>query len=486
MISSIASAANKFIKYFSKTIAILLFPITLPMAVATNYRGAADSLASLPGIHRGGGPLSSISVLAYIIAIIGIIGGTAVFALGGEGGPEVAATTDDRTENSTPVGVSTTTPDQKSNPGYNSTPGSSTPLYRSMNDSRDKTSTEPNKYKSLISDVKEVYPNTANNSYTPPYMKFINGSYDQKRQFVKLNFSIDRLNSIDQYEIAVGRTAGIYVWSHFDSDTAYPERVTINYFRNGELNATTKIRPQWMRQYLFGNVSSDSPAPMSYRTYVQASIGALSVNSQKTEFPQLINRCDTRNSAESGKCKNDLRNRMPVRYYLPENTDTGGEYTNLMGGAQPDRSFDSRQERLEYTTQKLEENITGRVSLEGYTAADEDDVWKDVDMRIRDVSLENETIVVEQYTRSERGDDSLPLRQNDVIGANYGRLVVNYGATFMPANGVVIVKYTPDGERYAKLRVPNYNAVGYINGERGLVELGLDVEIIEQYQDPGS
>jgi hypothetical protein len=157
-----------------------------------------------------------------------------------------------------------------------------------------------------------------------------------------------------------------------------------------------------------------------------------------------------------------------------------------MGGAQPDRSFDSRQERLEYTTQKLEENITGRVSLEGYTAADEDDVWKDVDMRIRDVSLENETIVVEQYTRSERGDDSLPLRQNDVIGANYGRLVVNYGATFMPANGVVIVKYTPDGERYAKLRVPNYNAVGYINGERGLVELGLDVEIIEQYQDPGS
>jgi hypothetical protein len=137
-------------------------------------------------------------------------------------------------------------------------------------------------------------------------------------------------------------------------------------------------------------------------------------------------------------------------------------------------------------TKKFEKNVTGTVSLEGYTAADETDVWKDVDMRIRDVYLDNETIVVEQFTRSEVGDDSLPLRQRDVIGAKYGRLAVNYGAEFMPANGVMIVQYTPDGEKYAKIHVPNSDAVGYINGETSLVGLGLDIEVIERYQDPGS
>jgi hypothetical protein len=477
---------NTLVKYFVKALAIVLFPITAPIAVGINYRGTADSLASLPGICRGGGPLSFLSVLTYLATLGGIITGAAMFGLNGGDGPEVATATDHRVENSTPVEVSTTTPGQKSNPDYNLASDSLTPLRKSIDASNNERNMESKKYDLLITNVEEMYPNVANNSYTSPYLNFLNGSYNQERQFVKLNFSIARLNSIDRYEVAVGRTAGIYVWSHFDSNTAYPEKVTVNYFRNGELNATTKIRPQWMRQYIFGNVSPDSAAPMSYRTYVRASIGALSVNSQKTEFPQLINRCNIQNTTKSVKCKNDLRNRMPVRYYLPEQTATGGPYTNIMGGAQPAGSFDNRQERLEHTTQKLEENITGAVSLDGDTAVDEDDVWKDVDMRIRDVSLENETIVVEQYTRSERGDDGLPLRQNDVIGAKYGRLVVNYGAKFMPADGVVIMKYTPDGERYAKFRVPNYNAVGYINGERGLVELGLDVEVVDRYQNPGS
>jgi hypothetical protein len=480
------STVIKSAKFLGRLVALLFFPITVPVAVATNYRGAADRLASLPGIRRGGGVVAGISVLAYLVIVIGIAGGTGILAISGENGPEGVATNASGIEKVETVETLDTTPDTTPESGLLSTPDRPVPTSTTTVNSNSREETEPNQYDLLLSNVEEVYPETARDSYNKPYLTFLGGSYDQQHESVTLNFSVDPLNSIDRYESAVSRTAGIYVWSHFNSDTAYPETITINYFRDGKLNATANVRSRWMRQYAFGNISSESPAPMSYHTYVQAVVGTLRVKGEKAEFPHLLNRCESMGPVQSGECKNSLRNRMPVRYYLPERTATGNKYTNVMGNAQPAGSFDSRQERLEYTAQKLEENITGTVSLEGYTAADEDDVWEDVDMRIRDVYLENETIVVEQYTRSEVGDDSLPLRQNDVIGAKYGRLVVNYGAQFMPADGVVIIKYTPDGHKYSKIRVQNYNAVGYINGERSLVRLGLDVEVIEQYQEPGS
>jgi hypothetical protein len=317
-------------------------------------------------------------------------------------------------------------------------------------------------------------------------LNFLGGSYDVERESVTLNFSIDSLALISRYEIAAGRSSGVYLSSHFNSETAYPETVTLNYFRDGELNATATIKSQWMNQYAFGNTSPEGYAPMSYSTYTRAVFGTLKVKGQKREFPHLLDRCEDDESTDSVECKDGLRDRMPARFYLPERTATGGPYTNIMGTAQPERSFEDRRERLRFTTRKLEENITGLVSLEGHTTSDETTVWKSVDMRIRDVYLDNETIVVEQLTRSEVGDDSLPLRQRDVVGAKYGRIAVNYGAEFMPSNGVVIIQYTPDGKKYAKVRVPNYNAVGYINGGTSLVGLGLNVEVIELYQKPGS
>lgn len=473
-------------KLFGQFIAICFFPVTVPIAVATNYRDAADRLASLPGIHRGGGMLAGLSVLFYLVIVGGLIGGATVLALNSGNDPSAPITNGDTREDANPDMNPNATPASTSELESTSTPEPITPTPTPADSNEHPVDTELTNYERLLSDIEEIYPETARNSYKPPYLEFLGGSYDRKQESITLNFSLDSLDSIDRYESAVARTAGIYVWSHFNSETAYPETATLNYFRDGRLNATARIRAQWMRQYVFGNVSSSSPAPLSYPTYVRAVMGTLKVRGEKVEFPTLLARCEDDYPANPAQCKNSLDDRMPVRFYLPERTATGGSYTNIMGNAQPDSSFDSRQDRLAYTAQKLEENITGTVSLEGYTAADEDDVWKDVDMRIRDVYLENETIVVEQFTRSEVGDDSLPLRQNDVIGAKYGRLVVNYGAEFMPTNGVVIIKYTPDGQRYSKVRVQNYNAVGYINGERGLVELGLDMEVIEQYQEPGS
>lgn len=481
--SSPNSMTSRIRTLLARVVVVLLLPLTLPVLVATNYRGLADRLADFPGIRRGGGASAGVAVLAYIVVTVGLVGGTATLALDdGESGPvsttngtvEEAATADE-----TPTSTPTATPRN----GSTETPrATSTPRKTSI---KDETG-ERNEYELLLSDINETYLPTAQNSYPGPYLSFFDASYNTTRNSVMLNFSMDDHDSVNRYERAVSGSAGVYIWSHFNPETAYPETVTLNYFRDGDLNATAEIKSQWMRQYMFGNVSPDSPAPMSYRTYVRVVMGTLTVNGEQTEFPNLLTRCEEENSINSGECKNSLRERMPVRFYLPERTETGGSYTNVMGNAQPITSFNSRQERLEYTVQKLEKNITGTVSIEGYTSGDEDNIWENVDMRIRDVYLENETIVVEQYTRSARGDDSLPLQQRDVVGAKYGRLVVDYGAEYMPANGVVIVQYTPDGQKYAKVRVLNYNAVGYINGERGLVELGLDIEIIERYQEPGS
>ncbi|WP_159901347.1 hypothetical protein [Salinirussus salinus] len=483
MSSSTLSAA-RLVKLLGGVVALIFFPVTVPIATATNYRGIADRLASLPGIQRGGGMLAGVAVLVYLVAAGGLVGGTATLALGDESRSPALDINESKATTSTPTGTSaalqTTTPN--TNPPTPDGSVSSTPI--STEDDTD--SRKSDRYERLLADVEETYPVLARDSYDPPYITFLGGSYDTERQTVTLNFSIDSLDLIERYEIAVARTAGLYVRSHFDPKTAYPETVTFNYFRKGELNATATIKPRWMNQYAFGNTSPDSYAPMSYPTYIRAVVGTLKVNGEKREFPHLLDRCENENPVNSGECKNSLRDRVPVRFYLPERTATGGQYTNVMGAAQPDKSFSSRHERLRFTTQKLEKNVTGTVSLEGYTAADETDVWKDVDMRIRDVYLDNETIVVEQFTRSEVGDDSLPLRQRDVIGAKYGRLAVNYGAEFMPANGVMIVQYTPDGEKYAKIHVPNSDAVGYINGETSLVGLGLDIEVIERYQDPGS
>lgn len=479
------STAARFVKYLGKFISLLFFPVTVPIAVATNYRGAADRLAAIPGIRRGGGMLAGMAVLVYLAIIIVMVSTTATLALDSSGGMATPATNgttgETPTEGETTASTGRSTPDSSSTTTPASTPSTGT----------DSTNTPDNdnsaKYDRLLADVGGTYSATAKESYNPPYVRFLGGTYNTERESVTLNFSIDSLDSIDRYERAVARTAGIYVQSHFRPETAYPEAVTFNYFRDGELNATAKIESRWMNQYTFGNTSPDSYAPMSYRTYVRAVLGTLKIRGVKTEFPHLLNRCESdEKSTSPAECEDSLRSRMPVRYYLPERTATGSQYTNIMGDAQPNRPFGSRQERLEFTTQQLEENITGTVSIEGNTPVNETEVWKDVDMRIRDVYLDNETIVVEQFTRSEVGDDSLPLRQNDVIGAKYGRLVVNYGAQYMPTNGVVVIKYTPDGKKYSKDRIPNYNAVGYINGDRSLVGLGLGVEIIEQYQDPGS
>lgn len=461
----------------------LFFPLTLPLLVATNYRGLADRLTSLPGIRSGGGAFAGIAVFGYIVLIVSLVSGTAILAL--DSGESNSASTTNGTLAETAIPDKTFTPTPTATPSDRST---ATPTVTSTltETNINNENGEGNEYELLLSDVEETYLSTAQNSYPGPYLSFLSGSYNTTRDSVTLNFSMDDHDSVNRYERAVSGSAGVYVWSHFNPETAYPATVTLSYFRDGDLNATAEIKSQWMRQYMFGNVSSDSPAPVSYRTYVRVVMGTLNVSGEKTEFPHLLSRCEEENPLSSGECKNNLRERIPIRFYLPERTATGGPHTNIMGNAQPAGSFNGRQKRLDYTAQKLEENITGTVSLEGYTAADEDDVWRDVDMRIRDVYLENETIIIEQYTRSERGDDSLPLRQRDIVGAKYGRLIVNYGAEYMPANGVVIIQYTPDGQKYAEVRVPNYNAVGYINGERGLAELGLDIEIIERYQEPGS
>lgn len=466
--------------------ALLFFPITIPIAVATNYRGAADRLSSLPGIRHDGGLFAGVSVLVYLLMLGGfVVSVTTVTVPDGENSAK-SATNDNLTDNSVTDGISsinpTSTPERSSASTTDSTSSTSAPT-----DTADsQTDTDSNKYSLLLSDIEEVYPAIARRSYQDPYLEFIGGSYDQERKSVTLNFSTDSLNSIDRYEIAVSRTAAIYVRSHFNPKTAYPKIITLNYFRDGKLNATAKIRSRWMRQYLFGNISSTSPAPMSYRTYIRAVVGTLKVQGEKIEFQRLLERCDEENPTNSGQCKNSLRDRMPVRLYLPERTPTGGTYTNIVGEAAPNRSFGTRKERLRFMARKLEQNITGTAHLEGYTPALETKVWQNVDMRIRDVYLDNETIVVEQFTRSEVGDDSLPLQQRDIIGATYGRLAVNYGSKYIPANGIIIVQYTSDGKKYAKVRVPNYNAVGYISGERDLIELGTDIQIIERYQEPGS
>jgi hypothetical protein len=483
MSSSTLSAA-RLIKLVGGVVALIFFPVTVPIATATNYRGIADRLASLPGIQRGGGLLGGVAVLLYLVDAGGLVGGTATLVLGDESRSLASDMNGGNTTISTPTGTSaapqTTTPNTNS-----ATPdGSVSPTPISTEDDTD--SRKSDRYERLLADVEETYPVLTRDSYDPPYLTFLGGSYDAERQTVTLNFSIDSLDLIERYEVAVARTAGLYVRSHFDSKTAYPDTVRFNYFREGELNATATVRSRWMNQYTFGNTSSNSYAPMSYPTYIRAVVGTLKVSGEKIEYSHLLDQCEEQSPINSGKCKIDLDERMPVRFYLPERTATGGQYTNVMGAAQPAKSFSSRHDRLRFITQKFEKNVTGTVSLEGYTAADETDVWKDVDMRIRDVYLDNETIVVEQFTRSEVGDNSLPLRQRDVIGAKYGRLAVNYGAEFMPANGVVIVQYTPDGKKYAKIRVQNSDAVGYINGETSLVGLGLDIEVIERYQDPGS
>jgi hypothetical protein len=476
-------AGSRIGTFLARAAAVLFFPVTLPVLIAVNYRGLADRLTAVPGIRSGGGVLAGISVFVYIVLVVGLTAGASTVTID-PGGRDFESNTNGTAEE-------TASPDNIIAPTATVTPSDSSTVTPKATSTPTEVNTytedrQRNEYELLLSDVEENYLSIARNSYPGPYLSFINGSYDTERDSVTLNFSMDDHDSVNRYERAVSGSAGVYVWPHFHPETAYPEEITLNYFRKGTLNASAEIRPRWMRHYMFGNVSPDTPAPMSYQTYVRVVMGTLNVSGEKTEFPHLLSRCEEEHPLNSEECKNNLDDRMPVRFYLPERTATGGPYKNIMGNAQPAGSFDSRQERLEYTAQKLEENITGTVSLEGYTAADEDDVWKDVDMRIRDVYLQNETIMIEQYTRSEVGDDSLPLRQNDVIGAKYGRLIVNYGAKFMPANGVVIIKYTPDGQKYSKVRLPNYNAVGYINGERGLVELGLDVEVIQQYQEPGS
>ncbi len=472
-------------KLFGGFVALLLFPVTVPIATATNYRGIADRLASLPGIRRGGGMLAGAAVLVYLVTAGALIGGTAALVLGDGSGLPKSGINDSNAATPTYEGTPTPAPTATSDINPASTPGDTTsPSSVATEDNSDSRGSE--RYDRLLLNVEEAYPTTARNSYDPPYMTFLGGSYDAEQRSVTLNFSIDSLDSIDRYEIAVARTAAIYVRSHFNSRTAYPETVTLNYFREQKLNATATINSRWMNQQTFGNTSPNSYAPMSYSTYIRAVIGTLKVNGKKIEYPHLLDRCENENPVDSGECKTELDGRMPVRFYLPERTATGGPYTNVMGDAQPAESFDNRKKRLQFLTETLAENMTGTVSIEGHTAADETAVWEDVDMRIDDVYLDNETIVVEQFTRSEVGDDSLPLRQRDVVGAKYGRLAVNYGARFMPTNGVTIIQYTPDGEKYAKVRVPNYNAIGYINGETSLVGLGLDVEVIERYQEPGS
>jgi hypothetical protein len=425
--------------------------------------------------------LVGVAVLAYLVAVGGLIAGTTTLVLGDDGAsPRPDANDSDGTISTTEVSPTATPDTNPTNTPSDTTPSTST----STNDVRESELSE--RYDRLISDVRETYPVTARESYEPPYLTFLGGSYDVEQESVTLNFSMDSLDMISRYEIAAGRSAGVYLSSHFNSATAYPETITLNYFRDDELNATATIKSRWMNQYAFGNTSPEGYAPMSYSTYTRAVIGTLKVTGEKREFPHLLDRCEDAESTDFVGCKDGLRNRMPVRFYLPEQTATGGPYTNVMGAAQPEGSFEDRRERLRFTTQKLEENVKGLPSLKGYTTSDETIVWKSVDMRIRDVYLDNETIVIEQFTRSEVGDDSLPLRQRDVVGAKYGRLAVNYGAEFMPSNGVVIIQYTPDGEKYAKVRVPNYNAVGYINGGTSLVGLGLNVEVIELYQNPGS
>lgn len=482
--SYFALSVARLAKLFGGFVALLLFPVTVPIATATNYRGIADRLASLPGIRRGGGMLAGVAVLLYLVATGALVGGTAALVLGDGAG--LAASDANDSNPATPPHEGTTTPAPTVRPDANPapTPETTSPLPVSTEDNSDSRGSE--RYDRLLLDVGETYPPTARDSYDPPYMTFLGGSYDVEQRSVTLNFSIGSLDSIDRYEIAVARTAAIYVRSHFDSNTAYPETVTLNYFREQKLNATATIRSRWMNQQTFGNTSPNSYAPMSYSTYIRAVIGTLNVNGEKVEFPHLLDRCEDEKPINSGECKNSLRDEVPVRFYLPERTATGGPYTNVIGNAQPAKSFDNRQKRLQFLTETLAENITGTVSLEGHTAADETAVWEDVDMRIDDVYLDNETVVVEQFTRSEVGDDSLPLRQRDVVGAKYGRLAVNYGARFMPTNGVTIIQYTSDGKKYAKIRIPNYNAVGYMNGETSLVGLGLDVEVVERYQEPGS
>jgi len=478
--SSCVTPAVRLAKFLGGAVALLFFPVTVPIATATNYRGIADRLASLPGIQRGGGMLAGVAVLAYLAAAGGLIGGAATLALGDDRAPPDSKLNESDGALSTPEASPAATPDTNpTNTPIDTTPSTST----SANSS---SSERSERYERLISDVKETYPAAARNSYEPPYMTFLGGSYDMGQESITLNFSIDSLDMIGRYEVAAGRSAGVYLSSHFNSETAFPETVTLNYFRDGELNATATVKSRWMNQYAFGNTSPEGYASMSYSTYTRAVVGTLKVKGEKTEYPHLMDRCEDDESADSEACKTDLDERMPVRFYLPERTATGGLYTNVMGAAKPKDSFENRKERLRFTTKKLEQNITGSVSLEGYTTSDETTVWQNVDMRIRDVYLDNETIVVEQFTRSEIGDDSLPLKQRDVVGAKYGRLAVNYGAEFMPSNGVVIIQYTSDGEKYAKIRVPNYNAVGYINGDTSLVGLGLDMEIIERYQEPGS
>jgi hypothetical protein len=435
--------------------------------------------------------IPGVAVLAYIVAIAVVVGGVAAVTAGGasDSDPAGGSAQDEikspaRTATASPPGeVSGITETPSPSPAEAGTQSSpTTPVQSDIT----RESKKQRRYEQLLSSIQEVYPKTVRETYREPYLQFRGASYEIESESVTLNFSIDSLESIDRYEKAVVRTSDVYVWSHFNPETAYPETVTLNYFRNGELNATAEIKPRWMRQHIFGNASPKSYAPLSYRTYVLAVMGTLDVKGEKVEFPYLTKRCEDERPLSSEKCKSSLRNRMPVRFYLPEQTSTGSQYTNVFGAAPPNRSFDSRQTRLQFTTRQLKANITGRVDIEAHTPVDQNEVWKDVEMRVRDVYLRNETIIVEQYTRSERGDDSLPLRQNDVIGAKYGRLVVNYGARYMPEEGVIVIKYTEDGQRYSKARIPNYNAVGYINGDRSLVGLGLGVEIIEQYQEPGS
>ena len=474
-------SAARLAKFFGGVIALLFFPVTVPIATAINYRGIANRLASLPGIGRGGGMLSGVAVLVYVIVVAGLVAGMATLVLGDDGSsPEPDANQTDGALSTTEVSPAATPDTNPTKTPSDTIPSTST----STNDVSESALSE--RYNRLISDVRETYPAAARESYEPPYLTFLGGSYDVEQESVTLNFSMDSLDMISRYEVAAGRSAGVYLSSHFNSETAYPEKVSLNYFRDGELNATVTIKPRWMNQYAFGNTSQGGYAPMSYSTYTRAVMGTLKVTGENKEFPHLLNRCGDDELTDSVGCKDSLRDRMPVRFYLPEQTATGGPYTNVMGAAQPEGSFEDRRERLRFTTRKLEQNITGLVSLKGYTTSDETTVWKSVDMRIRDVYLDNETIVVEQLTRSGVGDDSLPLRQRDVVGAKYGRLAVNYGAEFMPSNGIVIIQYTPDDEKYAKVRVPNYNAVGYINGGTSLVGLGLNVEVIELYQKPGS
>jgi hypothetical protein len=338
-------------KFSGRFIAILFFPVTVPIAVATNYRGAADRLASLPGINRGGGMVAGLSVLFYLVIVGGLVGGATALALNGGDDSSAPVTNGDTMGNSTPDMNPSATPTSNPELDSTSTPDPVTPTTTPADGSEPPVDTGSENYERLLSDIEEVYPETARNSYNPPYLEFLGGSYDRKQESIILNFSLDSLNSIDRYESAVSRTAGIYIWSHFDSETAYPETATLNYFRDDRLNATARVRAQWMKMYVFGNVSSSSPAPLSYPTYVRAVMGTLKVRGEKVEFPTLLARCEDNYPANPAQCKNSLDDRMPVRFYLPERTATGGPYTNIMGSAQPAGSFDSRQERLEYTSQ---------------------------------------------------------------------------------------------------------------------------------------